>query len=409
MFPATLKSPFHPTNWLTNNRFNILFGFINKPASSLRETAFKNEVKSDDETTPLQHHIDCIEIDPRCMFNYFSFYLYGIRQLGIKYKFRCLDNFQLTEYQDYRKGVALKVIFRDGTHKQVYIDTNDPSIINENCYSWADVYAKINLSPHDLSREKVMAIGPSFSINCFNPPKTLFLAIKNYQQMRFIKGYRPPLKRYLLDYLYTSLRRKPYAAYEAPYTEDTDYVFSLSTLWYDTNSINNTNAFRISFVRACQKHFARFDGGFRYVDGENVVKQCPKYAGYLTELHDVIIHSRISMKAYLERTKRSAIVFDTPSVSFCHGWKLAEYLCMGKAIISTKHFNALPNDGKFNGKEISFIVNSAEEIDAAVKLLRDNPTLKANLKNTARSYFETYLSPTAVIKIILERLDRQQN
>lgn len=407
MFPVTLKSPFNKINRWTNNLSNIIFGFINKPVSSQSEVTFNNKVKPDEATKPIQHHIVCIIIDPRCMFNYFSFYLYGIQQLGIKYKFRCLDNFQLTEYQDYRKGVALKVIFRNGTYKQIYIDTNDPSIINENYYSWADVYAKINLSPHDLSREKVMAIGPSFSISCYNLPKTLCLTIKNYLRMQFIKGYRPPLKRYLLDYLYTSLRRKPYAAYETHYTEDTDYVFTLSTLWYDTNSINNTNAFRISFVRACKKYFARFEGGFRYVDGDEVLKQCPEYARYLTELQDVIIHDRIPMKAYLERTKRSAIVFDTPSVSFCHGWKLAEYLCMGKAIISTKHFNVLPNDGKINGKEVSLIVNSTEEIDMAVKQLRDNSILKTNLKNAARAYYETYLSPMAVIKRILERLDCQ--
>lgn len=392
---------------MVNGFRNILFGIANKPVLHRKKATLKDAVRAPYNTTPVQHDIECIVIDPRCMFNYFSFYLYGIRQLGIRYRFRCLNNFQLTEYQDYRKGVALNIIYRDGTHKQVYIDTNDPSTINENCYSWADIYAKINLSPQDLSREKVMAIGPSFSISLFNPPKTLCLSVMNYLRMRSINGYRPPLKRYLLDYLYTSLRRKPYTAYVAPCKEDNDYVFSLSTLWYDTNSINNTNAFRISFVRACQKYYSRFEGGFRYVDGESVVKQCPEYARYLDELNDVIIHSRIPMKTYLARTKRSAIVFDTPSVSFCHGWKLAEYLCMGKAIISTKHYNALPNGGKINGKDISFVVNSAEEIDAAVKRLRDNPTLKTELKDAARAYYEAYLSPTTVVKKIIERLNHQ--
>ena len=43
------------------------------------------------------------------------------------------------------------------------------------------------------------------------------------------------------------------------------------------------------------------------------------------------------MNEWISKTKQSAIVFNTPAFWSCHGWKLGEYLAMGKCIISVRY------------------------------------------------------------------------
>ena len=47
-------------------------------------------------------------------------------------------------------------------------------------------------------------------------------------------------------------------------------------------------------------------------------------------------------------------VFNTPAVHFCHGWKLGEYFCLGKIILSTNFQNYIPN-GIQDRKNILFV------------------------------------------------------
>ena len=55
------------------------------------------------------------------------------------------------------------------------------------------------------------------------------------------------------------------------------------------------------------------------------------------------INLKYSGYEYLSNTKRSLVVFNTPAVQSCFGWKLGEYLALGKAIISTPLTNTLPS------------------------------------------------------------------
>ena len=309
-----------------------------------------------------------IRIDPRCMINYASFYLHGMKELGYRADFVQLDGIALHEMEDYRRGFGLEVVCADGRIKKAYVDINDRNNIHERFYEWADVYAKINLRHEDLARKKTFAIGPSFGITLWNPLTTFFMALKNYSKCKG-EGYKIPLKRYVLDYLYTVVRRRPYKEYDCECEEDNDYMFTLSTLWYSEGAFRTTNVYRGAFARACKNLFPKFEGGFYYIDGETPLKECPRYPEYLEMYGDMIIHERISMKAYMKKTKRSAFVFNTPSVVGCHGWKLAEYLAMGKAMISTPHLNVMP--GMFEKDRHYIEALDADEIDNAVARLRE--------------------------------------
>jgi glycosyltransferase involved in cell wall biosynthesis len=114
----------------------------------------------------------------------------------------------------------------------------------------------------------------------------------------------------------------------------------------------------------------------------------------------MVFLERYTLKDYIEKTKLSAFVFNTPAVLNCHGWKLGEYLAMGKAIISTPLSNEVPGELK-HGKNIHVIANN-EEMGTAINLLLRDTTYRKSLEAGARKYYLNYADPAAVIKNILK-------
>ena len=343
-----------------------------------------------------------ITIDPRFIFNYASYYIYGlIEKFGENnISFKPIQNLTVESYEDYRKGFAF-TISSNGIIKNIFVDTNDSNKIHKRYYKWSDIYAKVNTTKEDSeTKSKLIEIGPSFAIRVWNPLKTIYTGLRNYQKCGV--GFRIPFKRYILDYLYTIIRRLPYKYYHHECREDLDYCFTLSTLWYDEGTYNSTNRLRGIFARKCKNTYPQFEGGFFYINSPGVLKEFQKYSEYLEEYKDMLIKKRISMKEYMARTVKSAIVFNTPSVLGCHGWKLGEYLAMGKAIISTPLNNIMP--GSFVSGKHFISASNDNEIEVTVDELRKNPKKILELKKNATEYFNQYLSPTAVIERILNRV-----
>jgi hypothetical protein len=44
----------------------------------------------------------------------------------------------------------------------------------------------------------------------------------------------------------------------------------------------------------------------------------------------IVVKKRYDFETYIDKIKQSDLVFNTPAVVNCHGWKLAEFLAMGK-------------------------------------------------------------------------------
>lgn len=125
-------------------------------------------------------------------------------------------------------------------------------------YDWCDIYAKINLNKENKEKEKIISIGPSFAIQLWNKPSTLKHFILNYISSR--KDSYITFKMMFKDYVYTIYRRKPYSKYLGG-KSSSDYIFTLSTLWYDELTYKTTNKLRGIFVRLCQNLFKNFEGG----------------------------------------------------------------------------------------------------------------------------------------------------
>lgn len=345
-----------------------------------------------------------ITIDPRSRINYAAYYIQGLALLygWDKITFSIISIPSISTLDDYYRGCVIVVEDGDGDKRNIFIDPHDSCLVLEKFYDWADVYAKINVRPEDSNLKKILVIGPSFGIQLWNPIKTIWLGIRNYLKSKAIADFSVSFRTFLLDYAYMFVRRDRIHVYEGNEDkEHRDYVFALSTLWYDSQTYSTTNRFRGAFAKACKLIYPKFEGGFFYIPSADVVSQFPQYREYLEEFKDMLITRRIGMREYLKKTKRSAIVFNTPSVLGCHGWKCGEYLAMGKAIISMPLNNLMPGDFQ---EGIHYIgVDNEEDIANAVKTLKNNEDLRLSLKRNARAYYEMYLSPESVVKRIMSK------
>src|SRR5690606_9470323 len=132
----------------------------------------------------------------------------------------------------------------------------------------------------------------------------------------------------------------------------------------------------------CMKSSVHFEGGFWVSDPAH-----PQFS----EFKHLIFKKRYPLKQYVEKTKRSALVFNTPAVHNCHGWKLGQFLAMSKAIITTPFQNELPVAMR-HGENVHFI-NNQEELEVALNTLLYDETYRNKLEEGAKSYYEMYAAP----------------
>ncbi len=340
-----------------------------------------------------------IIIDPRCRINYASYYIEGLRSLfgSNLIKFECLKDIKGM----IGNGIAA-IIISNNKEKRVFFDYIDADSIDEEMYIWADAYGKVNLSSTDVHRDKIVPMGPNFGVSLWNPISTIIRCLKNYSVIRYdgCNSDNLSLISFLRDYAYMFIRRKRYNYYHR-YTDEEQrgYVFSLSTLWWGGGMFITTNKYRSDFIHLCKQHMDEFEGGFFYVNCAE--KESKEYSKYKTEFHDIIYKHRMSMSDYDKRSRKSWFVFSTPSVNRCHGWKLGEYLCEGKAIVSTPLTNVMP--GHFE-KGVHYLeVNSLQEMEEAIIRLRDDAELVERMKKNAFQYFNEWVSPEASVKHVLDK------
>lgn len=334
-----------------------------------------------------------ILVDPRIRFNYATYYIKGVEDLiGEKVRFYTepFQSLHCEKWYEYFSGVPMIV-----NGKKIFIDYCDYDFIVEDRYEWCDIYAKVNCTEKQLKeRKKLMAIGPGFGIQLYSPMKTLWKGWRNYQMC---KGQMDiSFREFIGNYGYSIIRRRKLECYEQEGVEvDKNYVFHASILWNKKLQDQTTNAQRAAFLKICKEVGMKVDGGLVYL--KNSGGELRNYAKYRTKYKDFLISKRISPNDYIKKTKRSLCVFNAPSVGLCHGWKLAEYLCMGKAIISIPLTRALPAP-----IESLRIVNNPAELREALEDIRCNDTLRKDMERASRSYYEKWLAPKAVMKHVLE-------
>lgn len=253
-----------------------------------------------------------IHVDPRCKINYASYYIWGFEQkYGIKnvsFDVHKFTDMPFETLQDYEQGFGVVVCSKKGCTR-IFIDFHDSDIISQKHYEWADIYGKVNVNGADLKKySKIKALGPGFGIDIFNARVCLLLI-----RLLFICKKPVGMATYIKNAIYMFVRRCKMDEY-IPSTSEKDYIFSISTLWYDRDTYNKTNRFRGNFFRACKKIYSKVEGGFFYIRSAKVVEQFPQYSSYLEEYDDCLFTKRISPKIYVNKTKKN---FDSFQYSLC--------------------------------------------------------------------------------------------
>ncbi|HEX9979684.1 MAG TPA: hypothetical protein VGB50_03870 [Flavobacterium sp.] len=271
------------------------------------------------------------------------------------------------------------------------VDYCDPDDISQEAYDWCDVYAKINFNKEqETQHAKLVVIPPSFGIKMWNLPQTLYYCAANLLASSFSV---PTKKRIFIKDYWQTYRREKLEKFLSPEKNNTNaYIFLTATLWTADEYADNTNHLRKYFIDTCrQLNEVEFEGGL-YATPEH-----PKF----DEFKSVAIPKQYALKKFIRKNKLSAISFNTPAVHNCHGWKLAEYMAMGKAIISTKLSYDFPNP-LIHGINIHFIASQNEMRDAVIHLLRDN-IYRKTLEKNAQKYFLENMTPSKVLTAIINK------
>jgi len=344
-------------------------------------------------------------IDPSNRMKYSSFYIKGLEEVfgkdNISFSTKYFTGLnRKTESHSFDHYMAF-VLKDDNQLQKIIIDYRDKVTIKENAYEWCDKYAKINYNKEFtklLSTEKIISIPPGFGIRIWGFWKTNHYCFINLARCNFspLESFKAHFKDYFGLYLRTLgiesyYINNSFALAKRINDSDKKYIFSISTLWKVDNCITGTNLWRKKFIELCKNNNEiDFEGGFY----SNTFH--PQYEDF----KDIIFTDRYPINEYIKKTKLSSFVFNTPAVLNCHGWKLGEFLAMGKAIISTPLLNELPKNLS-HGENIHYISNDSE-LKNAINLLLINKAYRKKLESGAKTYYDEYVSPNSVIKYILD-------
>jgi hypothetical protein len=339
-----------------------------------------------------------IAIDPTSRYSYATYYIKGFydyvgrKNVFFSNKYFC-DLKRRESVNAFDHYMAFVFIDSNGI-KRCIIDFWDIREIDKFAYDWCDVYAKINIDESYTSHAeytKLLSIPPGFGIKIWGLCDSIRYGISNLVKCRFnpicgIKSYFRFFASQVTNYM---LRIELYEANNVDISDN--YVFHASTLWEHDSCRKTTNKYRLEFFKACKSlKDIDFEGGF-FAN--------PLHSDY-DSVKDFVLSKRYSKKEYIEKTKKSLCVFNTPAVWDCHGWKLGEYFAMGKIIISTPLSRKLPEKETLG--ESMIIVHNKEEMIDAIKRLRIDKGLRIRLASGVNEYYEKYAKPRSVVARIIE-------
>ncbi len=317
---------------------------------------------------------------------YYSFYLKGLFEIYGKDKIK----YTIKEFPNLPERTFAFILKSGGTEKKVIIDAFDSPHISSVALDWCDGYAKVNYQDAKITgfnTNKIFPIAPGFGIRIWNFLETVFHAFSNYNLAR----ERVRDKREFFANYWRQFKRLPLQEYQNKGEVKGNYIYFISSLWQREEAANQLRA---KFIKAClDLEELNFEGGF-------APRSDGKTLGYSS-----LISERISLRTYVKKIKSSILVFNTPAVEQCHGWKLGEYLAMGKAIISTNHINVLPQD-LIHQKHLHYVGTEQKEITEAIKLLTENRTYRIHLEENAKNYFERNIHPRKVLERIMTHLEK---
>lgn len=155
----------------------------------------------------------------------------------------------------------------------------------------------------------------------------------------------------------------------------------------DAEKINNQ---RIELIRRLKTEFgSNFVGGLQHNSFAQRVAP------------DLLINSKhlADRNAYINLVKKSRVVISSSGLLGSNGWKLGEYVALGKCIISEPIETLLPGTFR-SGIHYLQYTGTDECVEKVVNLFRKEAQAEYFMKNTTDYYFD-YLAPDALIRNFL--------
>lgn len=267
---------------------------------------------------------------------------------------------------------------------RIYLAAGDGPGLNNEGLAWADLYVKLTFLQENVTnenRDKLMPMGPRFEFRCWNLLGTIEHAVRTYRAQA---SPRVDVKTHFMTYFQQWYFRAPMSSY-TPGESDPNYIYYVSTLY---PTFPQYNHFRSLFIRAAMDvEGMKFEGGL-------VRKDDWRDERY----RDITITKYDSPHTWVRNSKRSLLGFWTPGDQGALTVKMAEYMALGKAIISTplrsEQYAVLPR----HGMELHVVDGSYESIRSAIELIRNDKAYRRHLEQHARRYYETHLTPTVSMK-----------
>lgn len=166
----------------------------------------------------------------------------------------------------------------------------------------------------------------------------------------------------------------------------------LMRLWPENNEYEAVNAQRINIIRSMKKEYGKlFYGGVRQSD--TAKKLCP----------DLIVSKRLTERAhYIKILSDADVCIGTLGLHGSTGWKTAEYVAAGKAIVNEHLIYEVPGGFKAGENYLGF--SSVDDACEAVEALICDPMRLLEMKKANQRYYENYLKPECLILNTIKNL-----
>lgn len=283
----------------------------------------------------------------------------------------------------YRIGRTMAFYLEDAPESRCFLSFTDQPIVHPIGSAWARVHGAVNVDDRSEA-QKVVPIGPSFGVRLGARSLTIRHVAATWRWAR-LHDARVAVDRTRL--VAEHERRRTRADAYVPRSSDPDFVFYIAWPWSKHADVNPPRA---EFIEACRAAPGlTFEGGF-----------APRRRRDVPEVLALSAARRYGIREYLERLGRSAVAFNNPAVHGCLGWKLGEFLALGKATISLPITRALPAPLE-HGVHLHVIDGSRESIEDALERLRRDHAYRRLLEVNARRWYDEHLAPAALARRLL--------
>jgi hypothetical protein len=286
------------------------------------------------------------------------------------------------------RGRVLAFYYADDPDVRCLLSFADSSAVSKTGLEWARIYGMVNPRHEDVARyDKLLPIGPTFAVRLGSTR----LTARHLANGCRANGWRQvPAALMRLPLALRDRRRRTTVEKYVPGDGEVDYVFYAAWPWAKHPEVNPPRA---RFIEACRRAPGlTFEGGF-----------APRRRRDVPEAVPLSAPRRYDISEYLDKLRRSAVAFNNPAVHGCHGWKLGEFLALGKATITLPLTRALPAPLE-HGVHLHVVEGSPESLDAALDRLRRDHVYRRTLEVNARRWYEDHLAPSRLASRLLQLL-----